>query len=392
MPFDSITTYPRTYPEQVAWFNQLQNALSDLSDLLVSPTITYSGTEYNKGRNLLLGADFKANPWQRLNHNDFSGNSVTHTEVLAAAGGVDDFYQNAKMFYLADKWYIYATDSFSSGDVTYERSDDAPTVEQIGFVTKSVKITSTGGNSGLRFGTALDLPSFARWFGQTSQFSFWVKCNKAVTLAYRFVSTYDKASNPKTFMNTFVISSANTWQNITVEIDPSDGTLGTHWHEVDNVANISSFPLQIEFILTDGAGSTLGTLGSWQNSNGYEPTSGMTSDGIENGGTDGEIYFAIPQLETDIAETPFEYKNPFEVKLECQRFYAQPELTFPSGVSNIFVSYPIKMYQTPDRAWSNSNFTNPYSGSADGTFLSQGGVGDQTTLLYLDADFYTTTN
>lgn len=379
MTFNSLTTYPKTYPEQVAWFNQFIAAGGNLNELLASG-VTYTGTQYERGRNLFIGGDFLTNPWQRLNHHEIMSESISNLDIA----GTSYFYYSGNTFYGPDMWYLTAS-SYGSGEATIERSSDAPTVAECGLITKSAKITSTGGVTGLRFGTRITATNFSRWFGETSQLNFWVKCNKAITLSYRLKS---RTSDFYTWFNTFTIGSANTWVNISDEIDAALGDFVTDWN--GNTMNV--FPLYFEVNLTTGATPTTANLTTWQQTaTAYvEPSVGITTDGIENGGTDGEIYFALFQLEKDIAPTPYEYQHPAEVEALCRDIYSLQTITLPDTATNLRVRYQGgEAYRLPASVEleDNINFSVDVI-SFDVVTLNRSGSGDQTTKLYMDVGSY----
>lgn len=376
MSFDSLTQYPRTYQEQVAWLNQFIAACQELNTNLASG-VTYTGTQYERGRNIFIGGDFLTNPWQRLNHDEIMAESISNLDVA----GATHFYSSGNTFFGPDMWYLTAS-SYGSGEATIERSSDAPTTTQCGLITKSAKVTSSGGVIGLRFGTRVSAREFLRWFGDTSQLSFWVKCNKAVTLSYRL----NARLGSYTWINTFSIGSTNTWVNITDEIDIALGDFITDWSGND----LDNWPLTFEINLTTGASLTTGTLATWQNSEYEEPSTGITTNGIENGGTDGEIYFALMQLEKEDASTPYEYQHPTEVEALCKDFYSLQSVTLPDTATNVRILYSgVDMYKLPSSVEleDSTNFSVDVI-SYDCTTLTRSGSGDQTTKMYVDVGGY----
>jgi len=138
---------------------------------------------------------------------------------------------------------------------------------------------------------------------KTITLSFWVRSSLTGTFAGRLANS---ASN-RSYVFTYSISSANTWEQKTVTI--TGDTTGT-WLTTNGVGIAVWFDL--------GSGSNYQTTaGSWQAGN-YAATSSSTSVVGTNGAT---FYLTGVQLEVGSTATSFDYR-PYGTELQlCQRYY-----------------------------------------------------------------------
>ena len=137
---------------------------------------------------------------------------------------------------------------------------------------------------------------------QTVTLSFWVRSSLTGTFAG---SLRNSASN-RSYVFSYTISSANTWEQKSVTI--AGDTSGT-W------LTTSGIGIQLQFSL--GAGSTYsGTAGSWS-ANNYVSATGATSVVGTNGAT---FYITGVQLEIGTSATPFERRLYNQELANCQRY------------------------------------------------------------------------
>jgi hypothetical protein len=139
---------------------------------------------------------------------------------------------------------------------------------------------------------------------KTVTLSFWVYSSLTGT----FGGTLGNAGFNYSYPFTYTISSANTWQQISVTVaGPTSGT----W-----VGATNGLGMRVNFGL--GVGSTLsGTAGSWTASGLFSAT-GATSVVGTNGAT---FYITGVQLEVGSNSTGFEYLNYQTSLANCQRYY-----------------------------------------------------------------------
>ena len=141
--------------------------------------------------------------------------------------------------------------------------------------------------------------------------SFWVRSSLTGT----FGGALTNANNNRSYIFTYTISSANTWEQKSVTI--AGDTSGT-W-ATDNTVGI-----QLQFGL--GVGTTYsGTAGSWS-ANLYVSATGAVSVVGTNGAT---FYITGVQLEKGSTATAFDYRN-YTTELQlCQRYY---EKCYPQNI------------------------------------------------------------
>jgi hypothetical protein len=187
---------------------------------------------------------------------------------------------------------------------------------------------------------------------------------------------------------TYSISSANTWQQISVTIT---GATSGSW------SNDNSTGLNVLFAL--GTGSSLsGTAGSWS-ANGYYGATGQTQWVATNGAT---FYITGVQLEVGSVATGFEYVNYQTSLANCQRYYyVHASFAMTGGNASIgnvamntssdgrcILTFPTTMRTYPSLVQgSGSNY---YAGYANGTgpnyFTSFTGITahtQQTVQMYI---------
>jgi len=147
----------------------------------------------------------------------------------------------------------------------------------------------------------------------TVTLSFWVRSSLTGTFGVRLINS---AGN-RSYVATYNISSANTWEQKSVTI-PGD-TTGT-WIGATN-------GIGIQVLWTLAAGSNFqSTANSWQNGN-YTTTSAQTQLVGTNGAT---FYITGVQLEKGVTATSFDCR-PITTELQlCQRYY---EKTYAQGVA-----------------------------------------------------------
>ena len=138
---------------------------------------------------------------------------------------------------------------------------------------------------------------------KTVTLSFWVYSSLTGTFGGSLFNGNGNYSYPFTYS----ITSANTWQQISVTIT---GATSGSW------SNDNSTGLNVLFAL--GTGSSLsGTAGSWS-ANGYYGATGQTQWVATNGAT---FYITGVQLEVGSSATGFEYVNYQTSLANCQRYY-----------------------------------------------------------------------
>jgi hypothetical protein len=187
---------------------------------------------------------------------------------------------------------------------------------------------------------AADL-DFGKSTAKTITLSFWVRSSLTGT----FGGSLGNNANNRSYPFTYTITTANTWQQISVTI--AGDTTGT-W-ETNN-----SIGLAVYFGL--GVGSTFsGTAGAWAGAN-YVSATGATSVVGTNGAT---FYITGVQLEVGSSATGFEYRLYNQELIACQRYYYASSVYIPNSTAFPYTNYTYKvsMRTSPTIAGGGSGFT-----------------------------------
>ena len=211
--------------------------------------------------------------------------------------------------YTLDRWYFANT---VSGKLTCQQNAGSVTPPSgfknyLGVTSASAYSVLTGDLFALKqsiegFNTA-DL-GFGAAGASTVTLSFWVRSSLTGTFGASLVNNaFDRS-----YVFTYTINSANTWEQKTVTI--AGDTSGT-W-----IGATNGIGLRIYFNL--GCGSTfVGTANTWS-AGGFTAPSGATSVVGTNGAT---FYITGVQLEKGTTATSFDYR-PYGTELAlCQRYY-----------------------------------------------------------------------
>jgi len=144
--------------------------------------------------------------------------------------------------------------------------------------------------------------------------SFWVRSSLTGTFGGALMNSAENRSYPFTY----TISSANTWEQKTVNI--AGDTSGT-WVTNNGIGLYVAFGL--------GVGSTYsGTAGAWAASSTILSATGATSVVGTNGAT---FYLTGVQLEKGTVATPFEFRSHGQELALCQRYYQVVALNLYNG-------------------------------------------------------------
>ena len=286
--------------------------------------------------------------------------------------------------YITDRFNVRYT---TGSGLTAQQSSTAPS----GF-SKSLLITvGTGASASASDNNRLvhfvegfnsaDL-AFGTASAVTVTLSFWVRSSLTGT----FSVCLQNDAGDKSYISTYTINSANTWEQKFVTV--AGDTTGT-WVGATNAIGIT--------VMWDlGNGSSYdGTAGSW-------PTSGArrTSGSVRLVGTSGATFYITGvQLEKGSTATSFDYR-PYGTELAlCQRYYYRVS-TYTLGYTWInSISYspviklPVTMRSTPTLDASGNSFS-VQSGSAGTVALGAGGgyfqsSADQVTIRNSDANWTT---
>ena len=215
---------------------------------------------------------------------------------------------------------------------------------------------------------------------KTVTLSFWVRSSITGTYAVKL----GNADSDRSYVSTYTISSANTWEQKTITI--TGDTSGT-WASTNGVG------IEIRFAFAIGSTWTTSTLNSWQAVNYFGSTTASNNWIGTNGAT---FYITGVQLEKGSTATSFDYR-PYGTELFlCQRYFwrrtGASNATF--GVGQVYnttdiralLYNPVVMRTAPSITFTGSNFSYANSGSIK--TLATLNAADQTpevSLLYSGA-------
>ena len=221
--------------------------------------------------------------------------------------------------FMTDRW---CQNNGGSAVMTGARSTDGPT----GLTQSSLLITTTTG-SAPSAGNLVDIfqpiegyniadLAYGTASAQTTTVSFWVKSSLTGT----FCVAYGNASGNRSYVTTYTINSANTWEYKTVTI--TGDTTGT-WGTTNGVGLSLFFDM--------GSGSNYNTTANAWASGFYTRVSGATSLSATTGAT---WQVTGVQFEVGTVATSFDYR-PYGTELAlCQRYYEVLYEPFGAGRCN----------------------------------------------------------
>ena len=243
--------------------------------------------------------------------------------------------------YLLDRFYYRSTSATPTFTVQQNAGSVTPPVGFSNYMGIAMTNASTP-SSADRFSIGQPIEGFNTadlgWGtanAKTITLSFWVYSSLTGT----FGGALQNSAQTYSYPFTYTISSANTWQQITLTVvGPTAGT----WIGATNGVGIYVF-------WSLGTGSTLqGTAGSWS-ANTYWAGTGSTNIVSTSGAT---FYITGVQLEVGSSATGFEYRQYGQELALCQR-YALPVFGSFTGFSNgttvvdCSMTFPVPMRTAP---------------------------------------------
>lgn len=270
--------------------------------------------------------------------------------------------------YTVDRWTYYAT---QSGKITWQQNAGSVTppagfTNYMGFTSSSAYSIASGdvfvfeqrvegyNMADLAWGTAN---------AKTITISFWVRSSLTGTFGGSIINNaYDRS-----YVFSYTISSANTWEYKTVTIaGPTDGTWVTN----------NGIGMRVYMGLCAGSTYTA-TAGSWLSGVDRYGVTGQTNIVGTNGAT---WYVTGVQLEVGSTATPFERRMYGTELALCQRYCTLYSVTaintfFGSGFSYnsvnalAYTAFPVPMRTSPTVTYSSTSHFGVYDGSA-GTIVT----------------------
>jgi len=295
--------------------------------------ITIGNTNVRSSANITLGASgFSAANLTSTSLNMLPGFGINAYNFNdGALGGYRNKIINGKMEiaqrgtsstsdYAIDRWYFSRN---NAGAGTVSQLTDVPTTNEfqnsLGLLVNTAD-TSVGSTDYAGIAYAIEGFDVRDLVGKTFTLSFWVKSSK--TGNYN-VSFRNVAGN-RTYLGTYLVSVANTWQQRTITVQgglPTDGT----WDYGISIGLLLFFTLMV------GATYQSLTFGSWQAGNFLGSTTHLNFfDAVNN-----DFRLTGVQLELGDRRTSFEHRPiGLEFRL-CQRYYQE----VGTAAQNEFIYY-----------------------------------------------------
>jgi hypothetical protein len=257
-----------------------------------------------------------------------------------------------------------------SATLTLSQQTDVPSSNEF---QNSARVAVTTADSSIAAGDVLTVSHFVEGYnakdliGKTFTLSFWVRSSKTGTHCVSFCNS----GADRSYIKTYSVSVANTWEYKTVVVPAGLITAGTwNWTNGKGVA--------VRWALAAGT-SWHTTADAWQTGN-FVATSAQVNclDTVGN-------IFAITgvQLETGSVATPFEHRPyAYEVAM-CQRYYCLANYVHSlfAPVANIAnyggaicpIHFPVVMRDTPTMTYTQTAAQN-WNGTAGTSSISADGV------------------
>ena len=224
--------------------------------------------------------------------------------------------------YTLDRWRVYHDTAITS-NITAQQSTTVPTIGYINsqILTNGTAATAAAGDANIIQQRVEGLNVADLNFGSstaaTVTLSFWVRSSLTGT----FGITLANSAQNRSYVSTYTISVANTWEQKTVTVA---GDQSGTWLTTSGIGLIASWDL--------GSGTSLNTTaGAWQAGQ-YFRTSACTSFIGTTGAT---FYITGVQLEKGSTATSFDYR-PIGTELAlCQRYYQRLK---PSATNSLLAN------------------------------------------------------
>lgn len=278
-------------------------------------------------------------------------NIIINGAMMVAQRSTSTQFSNANG-YVCDR---FECSNQTDGAITFSQSTDVPSGQ--GFINSTKINVDTADTSLTATQHALfqqkveGLNSSQLMWGTSNAenitVSFWIKSSLTGTFTYYVL---DESANSQSYVESFTIDAANTWQKIVLNIDgPTTG--GTADFPITNARSFFT-----GICLGVGTTHQTSTTGSWHSTANFAAS---TSSAVKLIGTaSANMYVTGWQIELGNQVTPFEHRSFGEELALCQRYYFQAHdgggdtwlstgNYYTSTQVDYGVRFPVQMRATP---------------------------------------------
>ena len=291
-------------------------------------------------------------------------------------------------YFTVDRWKHWeATDGiYQSSQYSMSNADQNTTGH-----SKALKLNVKSGNSDSSLGStqyafvgtlieAQDLQHlrYGTANAKTITLSFWIKSSKTGTYNLS-INKFD--STATRIAMEYTINSANTWEQKTITITPTEGSTSLITSSAGAIANDNGIGMEIIWILSVGSTYSGATANTWTTNQNHIGTSNQVNwmDSDSN-----DLYITGVQLELGDNATPFEHRSYGDELSKCQRYFetglagASGGLSNGSGYTGGHVWYKTTKRTQATLTQSNQSYNNvyDYGGGGPDIFLGQNGGGN----------------
>lgn len=264
----------------------------------------------------IIGESYNGGQLAGLRNKVINGSMVVNQRgpsALTTSPGTATFFNSTKML---DRWTYWAA---TPAVFSVTQSTDVPATEPNLYYSQRLTVTTAdvviANNNGFSMAHIIEGYAARTLVNKTFTISFWVR--SSVTGTY-CLSLYNGSwpSTDESYVATYVVNAANTWEYKTITVIDGLPTTGVYWDWTSGPG------LTLAWSLGTGGQFQTGSPGVWTTDWGL-----ATIDQVNAVGTIGNI-FALTgvQVEVGSVATPFEHR-PFHLELAlCQRYY---EKSFP---------------------------------------------------------------
>lgn len=329
----------------------------DMANVIASD-VTIAGDKTLSGDITFSGDVIPSTP---LSHRNLIINGAMQ---VAQRGTSATDVNNGSGYFTVDRWKhweqtdgIYQTSQYSMSNAEQNTTGHSKALK---LNVKSGSADSSLGSTQYAFvGTLIEAQDLQHLHygtanAKTITLSFWIKSSKTGTYNLS-INKFD--STATRIAMEYTINSANTWEQKTITITPTEGSTSLITSSAGAIANDNGIGMEIIWILSVGSTYSGATANTWTTNQNHIGTSNQVNwmDSDSN-----DLYITGVQLEIGDNATPFEHRTYADELLRCQRYllavcspvddhdkYLGTGFYYTSSYMMMYVSHPVDMRTDP---------------------------------------------